>query len=459
MTIRIAPLLGFLALLLGAPPAFAPAFAKESLLDIRQVESPGGIKAWLVEDRTLPVVALKFGFRGAGAVLDPADRQGLALMASNTMDEGAGEYDSSAFQKALEDNSITLRFASDRDNFTGSIYTLSRRKDLAFELARLALTAPRFDAEPVDRMREANLARIRSSLSDPEWVAARLLNDAAYEGHPYARNSGGTMTTLRAITPDDLRGFVKNRLTRDRLFVSAVGDITEKELAKTLDSIFGALPAAGNAPVPASTPVRGGGQTVLHVMDIPQTMIGMAQDGIARRDPDFHAAQTMNFVLGSSGFGSRLTEEIREKRGLAYGVHTGLDTLEYAPSLTLSTSTKNDSAGEVLSLVRAEWEKMKTGPVTEKELADAQSYLIGSVPLGLTSTGKIASLMLGLQLDGLPPDYLDRREKAIRALTRDDVQRVAKKLLKGPDGQAVVLVGRPQGVKATKTVTALPNVE
>ena len=432
--------------------------AQDKALDIQQVKSPGNIEAWLIEDHALPIIAMKFAFRGAGAVLDPAGKQGLSLMASNTLDEGAGEYDSQAFQKALTDHSITLRFSSGRDDFTGTLQTLTRHKDLAFKLAGLALTAPRFDAEPVARMKNANISRIRSSLSDPEWIAARIMNDAAYDGHPYALNSGGTLTTLNAITPDDLRVFAAERLTRDRLLVSVVGDITADELKTVLDNIFGKLPAKGKIEPPKQVRIQNGGQTVFYSMDIPQTIIMMMQDGLARQDPDYHAAQVMNFILGSSGFGSRLTEEIREKRGLVYGVYTGLDALKYAPSLSLSTSTKNESAGEVLSLIKTEWNRIRDEAVSDKELEDAKSYLIGSVPLGLTSTGQIAGLMLGLQLDGLPPDYLDRREKAIGAMTKDGVQGIARRLLT-PDNIATVLVGKPESITPTKTVMELPNVE
>jgi zinc protease len=451
----------FLAALCAAALfASSAAFAKDGdkILDIAKVTSPGGIPAWLVEDHTLPIITLKFGFKGAGAANDAADLQGLATLASNTLDEGAGDYDSQKFQKTLADNSIELSYGAGRDHFTGSLRTLSRNKQLAFDLTRLSITQPRFDAEAVNRMRDANLSRIRSSLVDPEWVAARLMNDVAYAGHPYALNSGGTLTTLNKIKPENLRDFAKTRLTRDRLVVAAVGDISPQELGAAIDAIFGKLPATSNLPQVADTQIEGAGTVTLHSMDIPQTVVEMTQSGISRHDPQYQAAQVMNYILGGAGFGSRLMEEVREKRGLAYGISTGLSDLDHAPSIVVGSATKNETAKDVMALVDAEWKKMHDTDVTAKELANAKAYLVGSVPMNLVSTSQIAGLMLSLELDDLPADYLDRRQKQIEALTVKDVRAVSERLL-APGKLTTILVGKPEGVTPTRTVEALPNVE
>jgi len=434
------------------------ASAEDRFLDIQEVRSAGGITAWLVEDHSLPIIVIKFAFAGAGAAQDSTDRQGLTQLASNTLDEGAGDMDSQAFQKALTDNSISLRYGAGRDDFTGSLKTLSRRKDLAFNLLRLSLTQPRFDADAVDRMRAANMTRVRNSLSDPEWIAARIQNDVAFAGHPYAMNSGGTLTTLRDITPEDLKNFTATRLTRDRLLVAVSGDITKAELSKALDEVFGALPAKGALPPVKDLSVQGGGETALFKKDIPQTIISIIQNGIGRGHPDYHAFQIMNYIYGSSGFGSRLMEEVREKRGLTYGIYSSLYLLDHLKGLTISTSTENGNAGEVLSLIRTEMKKMQDGPVTDKELADAKSYLIGSMPLAIDSTDDVASIALGLRLDSLPIDYLDHVDDKINGVTSADVQKAAKEYL-APDILTTTVVGEPEHVTPTKTIDVLPNVE
>lgn len=437
----------------------APAGAHGNVLDIQEVTSPGGIRAWLVEDHSVPVIALQFSFRGAGAVHDPPDKQGLAQLASNTMDEGAGAFDSQSFQKELRDLSIDLHFTSSRDHFGGVLKTLTKYKGRAFGLLHLALTKPRFDEEPVARMRRANQSRIRRALSDPGWIAARIMNDKAFGDHPYAQNSGGTLSTLENITPQDLHSFTKT-LSRNRLVVSAAGDITAAALGSVLDQIFGALPESGGQDAGPDAVLHNQGKIFVYEKDIPQSVIEIMQPGIDERDPDYHTAQVMNFILGSAGFGSRLMKEIRETRGLTYGIYSGLVNLDRFNGLSVSTSTENANAALMLALIKDEWHKMGEAPPTEEELETAKSYLIGSLPLQLTSTDSIAGLLLALQLDGRTPDYLDKRARNIRAATAKDVQRVAQDLLDA-ESLITVIVGRPEGLSAARTapVSTLPNVE
>lgn len=427
-------------------------------LNIQKVTSPGGITAWLVEDRSLPIVSLKFAFRNAGAKQDPADKQGLSILASNTMDEGAGPYDSESFQKILTDESIGLSFGSSRDDFTGGLKTLSRNKGDAFRFMQLALTKPRFDKEPLERMRTANIARIQRSRAQPQWQAARLMNDIAYQGHPYAQNSGGTLTTLKNITQEDLKSFARTRLAKDNLVVAATGDITPEELSRRLDELFGDLPAKAVLKDIQRTSLQNQGSVTLYKSDIPQTVMEMAQPGINRDDPDYDAAQIMNYIFGGAGFGSRLMEEVREKRGLTYGIYTSLVRMDDANALSISTSTANKNTAEILNIIKEQETLMASSPVSDEELADAKSYLIGSMPLALSSTGAISSMLLGLQLDNLPIDYLDHRADKLKAVTKEDIQRVAKRLLK-PDTMITVLVGQPEGVPNAKTIESLPNVE
>lgn len=434
------------------------ASAEEKFLDIQEIKSKSGITAWLVEDHTLPLIAVEFAFRGAGAAGDAPDKQGLSQLASNTFDEGAGDIKSQEFQQTLTDNSIALSFSSDRDDFRGTLRTLTRKKDIAFKFLRLSLTAPRFDKEAVERMRAANISRLRMSLTDPDWMAARVLNSIAFAGHPYAQNSGGTLTTLTALTPGDLKQFAETRLGRDNVVIAVTGDITAKELAAMLDDVFGALPAKATVNAVADLTVQGGGQVALFAHDIPQSIIQIMQPGIGRDHPDYDPYQIMNFIYGGSGFGSRLMTEVREKRGLTYGIFSSFYLLDHLKALSISTSTENANAAQVLALTRDGMAAMMKEPVTDKELADAKSYLTGSMPLSLISTGAIARLVLGLQLDRLPIDYLDTVDDRINAATKEDVLRAARTYLQ-PDKLTTVIVGRPEGVTPTRTVDKLPDVD
>lgn len=430
----------------------------DKFLPIKEINTPGGISVWVVEDKSLPVIALQFMFRDSGTANDPAELQGLARMLSNTMDEGAGPLDSQAFQKALADHSITLFFNASRDAFGGSLKTLTRHQDKAFELLALAINEPRFDEEPVARMREGNLSRIRSSLSNPEWMAARLMNDKAHEGHAYGKNSGGTISSIARITPDNLREFKKNYLTRDRLLIAAAGDIDPATLGVAIDTAFGKLPATSSAAAIADTNVTNGGKVFVYEQAIPQTVVQATLPAFDRKDDDYYALQMMNYIYGGGGFGSRLMDTAREKRGLTYGIYSSVQDYRHVDVMNISTSTKNDSAKEMLAIIRDEMARMQKEPVSAKELKDAKSFIIGSMPLALSSTDAIAEMVLGLRADDLPIDYLDRFADYMRAVTEDDIQRVAGRVLK-PGAMTTVLVGKPAGIEQAEIVKELPNVQ
>ena len=430
----------------------------ERILDIQEVTSAQGVKAWLVEDHNLPIIALHFSFRHVGAAQDNKDKQGLARLLSNTMDEGAGDLPSQEFQKTLSDNSISLFFSSGRDNFGGTLKTLSRNKDTAFNLLKLALTEPRFDAEPVERMKQANISRIQSSKGNPDWINARLFNDVAFTDHPYALNSGGTLSTLKNITTDDLKQRHKTSIRKDNLVIGVAGDITPNELKTLLDNIFGDLP---NAPLDNSTKeltLQNQGKTYLYKKDIPQTIITASLPSIKETDPDYYALRLLNFIYGGGGFGSRLMEEAREKRGLTYGIYSSLQNQDYINLLTVSTSTKSKSVQEMMGIIKHEMDTIKNTTVSEETLQNAKSYMTGSMPLGLTSTDKIASVLLSLQLNERSLNYLDELKNNINKVTTDDLTRVAKRVL-DPSKLLTVMVGQPKNIENAIELKELPNVE
>lgn len=436
----LAPLVVALGALLAAPPARA--------IDIVEVTSPGGIKAWLVQDRTAPVISLSLAFLG-GAALDPADKEGLAQFTAALLDEGAGDLDSEAFKSRLDEIAASLSFDAGLDRLGGSLRTLRDNRAEAFELLRLALTAPRFDEAAVARIRDQMLASLRLDEQRPGRIAGRALQEAVFGSHPYARPGDGTPQSVAAITTADIRAAAKRLLARDRLTLSVVGDISPEELAPLLDSTFGGLPAGGEqVPVPPWQPGRSKGRTIVIERPIPQSVVAMAQPGIQRDDPDWFAATIMNYVLGGGSFNSRLMEEVREKRGLAYGVSTGLWPYRQAGLIGGQVATANERVAESLKIIRAEWRRMAEQGITGQELADAKTYLTGSFALNFDSTSSIASVLQSIQFDELGIDYLDRRAGLIEKVTLEDVRRVAKRLLH-EDQLVVVIVGQPVGVSST----------
>jgi zinc protease len=433
-------LLGLLVMVgaLGAPSA------SHGASKVERVVSPGGIEAYLINEPSIPFLSLGLHFKG-GSALDPAGKEGLAYMVSGLLDEGAGDLDSRAFRTELEDRAIRLSFDAARDSFTGQLKTLTEHRERAFEMLRLALVEPRFDLEPVERIRNQIQADLRRRSEDPDYLVSLTWFETALPGHPYGRPERGTLESLATITNDDLRRFVRERFAKDNLIVGVAGDVTAEELGPLLDLAFGDLPDA-SAPVEVAEaePVDGG--TVIVRRSVPQSRVLFGQDGLARADPDFYAAYVANHLLGGGGFTSRLTEEVREKRGLAYSVYSYLYPLDHAPLWFGGVGTANAAVDESIRLVRKEIARMAAGDIDAAELADAKTYLTGSFPLRLTSNDQIAGLLVSMQVDGLGIDYLEKRNGYIEAVTLEDVRRVAKRLYH-PERLLVVVVGDPDGLE------------
>jgi zinc protease len=428
-------------LLVQATPALAA-------VDIERVVSPGGIEAWLVEDPTAPLISMAFAFHG-GAALDPVGKEGLAEMTSGLLDEGAGDLDSEAFQRRIADLALDFGFDAGLDSFGGSLRTLTENREAAFDLVGAALTVPRFDTAAVERIRGQILAGLARRANDPDDIADRVWWRTAFPDHPYGRSSSGTVDSVRAITIADLEAFVADRLARDNLVIGVVGDIDAATLAPLLDRAFGKLPATSAPWALAEVRPAAPGAVVVVEKNMPQSVMLFGENGIKRHDPDFYAAYVMNYILGGGGFASRLTNEVREKRGLAYSVGTYLSTLDHAAVIQGQVGTQNARVAESLDIIREEWRRMRDEGPTQQELDDAKTYLVGSYPLRMTSTGSLARVLTAIQMEGFPIDYMTNRNSYVEAVTLDDVRRVAKRLL-DPAALMVVVVGQPEGITPTQ---------
>ena len=407
-----------------------------------EVKSPGGLTAYLVEDHTIPVIAVSFSFTG-GSALDPSDKVGLSNMAASLLDEGAGTLDSFAFQTELEDRAITLRFDAGVDDINGRVTTTTPNSARAFELLRMSLTQPRFDAEPVERIRRELQVGIASRDEDPSRIAQDKLFETLFGNHPYGRDQEGSAKTVAGIKADDLRAWVKTRLARDRLIIGVAGDITAADLAKLMDSVFGGLPATTgfNATLPpAALNTKAG--VVRVTKNLPQTVIYFGQKGLLRKDPDWYTATVVDYTFGGGDFQSRLMQEVREKRGLAYGVSTALAPYDAGAIMIATVGTRSDQADTSIGVIRDEWKKIHDSGPTQAELDAAKQYLTGAWPLRFTSTESIAEILLAVQRDKLGIDYLDKRNSLIEAVTLDQAKRLAHSLY-DPDGLDVVMVGPP----------------
>jgi len=414
---------------------------------IERVVSPGGIEAWLVHERAVPLIAVDFAFVG-GAVQDPPGKAGTAALTASLLDAGAGDLDSTAFSDRLERKAIQMGFSAQRDAIHGTMRTLTENRDDAFELLRLAITAPRFDARDVEISRAQILSLLRRETTSPTDIASRRWWETAFEGHPYGRPVNGTSETVSNISIADLKSYTHRVLARENLKIAVVGDIDAETLMVLLDRTFSALPEKPELYPIANVAPRGLGRRIEVSLDVPQTVVDFGGPGIPRQDPDFMAAYLINHILGGGSTDSRLYQEVREKRGLAYSVSDNLVWLDHAAVMLGGTATRADRAGETVDLIEKEIRHFAENGPTAGELMEAKRYLNSAFVLNLDSSTKIAGLLVQLELDGFDTDYFSRRTAMIEAVTLDDARRVAKRLL--DKGLLVTVVGKPQGFASSK---------
>ncbi|MEP0963304.1 MAG: pitrilysin family protein [Roseobacter sp.] len=420
-----------------------PAFAE---VDIQEVKTPGGLTAWLVEDHSIPFTALEIRFRGGASVEEPGKRGAINLM-TGLLEEGAGDLDARAYARAVESLATSIGFGVDDDAVSVSARFLSENRDEAVTLLRSALIEPRFDADAIERVREQVISGIKSNEKDPDALASLAMDGIAFGGHPYATSLSGTVESVGGLTRDDLISAHAKVLARDRIYIGAVGDITKEDLAALLDGLLGELPEVG-APMPPVIAVDIPGGITVVPFETPQSVARFAQRGIKQDDPDYFTAVVMNHVLGGGSFESRLMDEVRAKRGLTYGVYSYLAGKDLAEIYIGSVSSANDRIAEAIAVIKDEWVKAATEGLTQEEVANAKTYLTGAYPLRFDGNGPIANIMVGMQMLGLPIDYIATRNERVDAVTVEDVKRVAGELL-DPEGLHFVVVGQPEGLETT----------
>ncbi len=438
-----------LALALAASLAIFPAIAQEDSSRIKEVTSPGGIVAWFVEEPSIPIVTVQVEFDG-GARLDEKGKEGAVNLASGLIEEGAGDMDNQEFAAKLDDLSSSIGFSAGRDGFSISVSSLSENIDATMDLLHVALTETLFTDEAIERVREQVLSNLRSQENDAQAQASRHWYAEVFGDSSYAVPVTGTTESVKALTRDDLLEAWGRMVAKARMKIGVVGDIDAETLAALLDETFGDLPE-GEALDLTPVSVRETGGLVVIEEDVPQSAVVLGHRGILRDDPDYIPAYVMNYVLGGGGLTSRLTDEVREKNGLAYSVYSYLYPLDRAGLYMGGVATANARVAKSLELIQQEWARMATGGLTQEELEAAKTYLTGSFALRFDSNAKITSFLVGAQSANLPIDYIDTRNGLVEAVTLEDIKRVAERLLK-PDDLFVVVVGKPEGMESADSL-------
>jgi zinc protease len=434
-----------IAVLLLASSLLCAALPATAGPKIERIKTPLGIEVWFVREPSIPILSLQATWRG-GSSSDPAGQEGLAQLATGLLNEGAGDLSADDFQIALQESAINMGFSTERDYTTATIRTLTVNRARAFDLLKLALTAPRFDDEPVQRVKAQARVAYERSRTSPNALVGERFAQLAYGDHPYGRRSAPSTESLERIDRAALAGFTKSLLARSNLVIGAVGDVTPEDLARLVDTSFGSLPMQASVTLPVPVVPNTAAQPVVIPFPNPQSILLFGAPGIAREDPDWYAATVLNQVLGGGGMTSRLFEEVREKRGLVYSVGTQLAPYKAAALVSGSLATSNAQVGDALKLVRAELARVAKEGVTDSELAAAKSYMTGSFPLRLTSNAAIAGMLVAIQNTGLPHDYIDAYPGLINSVAQNDIRRVAERLFARND-YLVVVVGQPAGLE------------
>lgn len=396
-------------------------------LNVQTLATKSGIKFWFKEDHTLPIVSLEFAFKG-GATLDPKGKSGISSILAQMLKQGADTLNADEFENALLNHGIEMSFSSAKDTTRGSMRTLSKQSQEAFRLLALALQKPSFDAKALERIKAAQISKIKSSEQDPDQMANKLLFQTAFAGTPYAGSTIGITSEVESITPEDLKYHLAQLLNKGNLFITIVGDIQAQDASTLIDLAFENLPQKSDAKTQESLTIQKLGERVSIETQNPQSVVRFAMPALNFTDADFMALSVANHILGGGTFSSRLYKKVREEKGLSYSVYSALYTLEYSPMWYASVATRADRAEEAISLILENIQLMGEKGPSQEELDEAKAYLIGSWPLRFDSSNKIAGELLEFQLNGATPDYITNRNEKLASLTVADIARISKKM-------------------------------
>ena len=418
------------------------------LSNIQVVETSDGYSAWLVTENAIPIVSVNMAWRG-GDTTDPDGLEGATDLMVYMMNEGAGDLDSKAFAERMQELNMSFGCSTGSDWTSCSMTTLSENFEEAMEMVRLGLTETRFDEDPYNRAIEEIVVGLQQAETSAGTIAGRALYDAIYPDHPYARYA--LPATVQKVTIEDAIARRDAIMAKDNFLVTVVGDIAPDRLQTAMETTFADLPETSDVAEIEDVVLKPAvAEPIVKELPQPQSLVAFTAPGFLRNDPDFFPAYVTNYILGGGGFSARLMDEIREKRGLTYGIYTSLSTQDHLGRWSGSAQTANANVGELIGVAKAELYKMATEGPTEDELADAKSYLTGAYPLGFDSNSKIAGQMMGVRQEKLGMDYFANRNAMVEAVTVEDVKRIASEYLM-PENFTFVVVGQPEGMDDIET--------
>jgi zinc protease len=412
----------------------------------KRIALENGMVLLLAERHELPVVTVNMAIR-AGGVEEPAGKPGLASLTASLLTQGTEKRTASQISEAIDFVGGSLGVSADDDFATARLKVLKKDLRTGFGLLADVLMHPAFAQKEIDRKVKETLASIRQQKDEPESIARDAFSKAVFGAHPYGTVNDDVAAFLPRVARQDIIEFFQARYGPNNCILSIVGDITEAEAAALVQQHFQGWKAAGGSAADRPKPPRIKRTTAFKIeKNITQANIAIGQIGIRREDPDYYAISVMNYILGGGGFSSRLMDNIRDNRGLAYDVHSQFLAQKEPGAFRVWTQTKSESANEAIAEIFKELKRIQTVPVSDQELADAKAYLTGSFPLRMDTSDKVAGILTAIEIYGLGLDYPDRYPQLINAVTKEDILRVARKHI-DPDRMVIVVLGDQKKIR------------
>jgi zinc protease len=405
---------------------------------IQKMVLPNQMVLLVSEEHSLPFVTVQL-LIDAGSQKDSPGQEGLARLTAKGLLLGTANRTAKAINEELDFMGASLDSSAGRDYMNLSLRVLKKDLEKGVGLFVEVLTQPVFPQEEMKKEVEKTLAAIQAEQDQPDEVAEKAFQENLYLQGPYKYPVEGTKASLPRITREDVVRFYQKYYHPGRAILAVVGDTTQEEIKTRLFPPLEKWPGGKTPEESLKTEFAKGPKTVKIDRSLTQANIIVGQSGVSRDNPDFYALQVMNYILGGGGFSSRLMEVVRNKRGLAYSVASFFDPGKYPGSFQIVLQTKNNSAREAITLARDQMERIRKEMVSEKELEEAQKYLIGSFPMRLDTQGKLANFLLQVEYYGLGLDYPARYPKLIQSVSREEVLRVVQKYLH-PDNYIMVIV-------------------
>jgi len=402
--------------------------------------TPNGMTVLVLEQHFLPIVEIHALVK-TGSAYDPPDKAGVANLVASLLDEGTTSRSSKQLAEQIDFIGGSLEAKAGEDFTTASARVLKKDVDLGFTLLADVLMHPAFPKHEFERVRSQIQGEIASDSDDPGHLAMKAFNQLVFHNHPYRWPVQGTEETVGKISLADVQNFYAKEYLPNQMILTIVGDLSVEQATALVQTHFGSWkkgnPQTRTTKKPAAVEKKA---VQLIEKDLTQSTIVLGHGGISRNNPDYYAVTVMNHILGAGGFSSRLMDSIRDKQGLAYGIMSHYDARLLPGSFWVNLQTRTEATNQAIAGVLTEIKAIRDSPVSDQELSEAKSFLMGSFPLRLDSTAKLAQVLAQVEYYGLGFEYFSQYPKWIERVTKDDVQRVAKQYL-DPQRYALVVVG------------------